>query len=142
VHLLSLTDIFVFKSITEREGDLEDVALIAQQADLDWEGIFEEIKTQEDRTDRFFSFAVLDTIDVLEERYDIVAPITDRLVSYCLENALLVSLEEPKTIEDLREELDFPDHRIYNKLRQLEDDGLITVDRSGRLNRYLRADDS
>jgi hypothetical protein len=142
VHLLSLTDIFVFKSITEREGDLEDVALIAQQADLDWEGIFEEIKTQEDRTGRFFSFAVLDTIDVLEERYDIVAPITDRLVSYCLENALLVSLEEPKTIEDLREELDFPDHRIYNKLRQLEDDGLITVDRSGRLNRYLRADDS
>ena len=141
VHLLSLTDIFVFKSITEREGDLEDVALIAQQADLDWEGIFEEIKTQEDRTGRFFSFAVLDTIDVLEERYDIVAPITDRLVSYCLENALLVSLENPKTIEDLREELDFPDHRIYNKLRQLEEDGQITVDRSGRLNTYQRVGD-
>jgi DNA-binding transcriptional ArsR family regulator len=138
VHLLSLTDIFVFKSITEREGDLEDVALIAQQADLDWEGIFEEIKTQEDRTGRFFSFAVLDTLDILEERYDIVAPITDRLVSYCLENALLVSLAEPKTIEDLREELDFPDHRIYNKLRQLEADGQITVDRSGRLNSYQR----
>ena len=138
VHLLSLTDIFVFKSITEREGDLEDVALIAQQADLDWEGIFEEIKTQEDRTGRFFSFAVLDTLDVLEERYDIVAPITDRLVSYCLENALLVSLDEPKTIEDLREELDFPDHRIYNKLRQLEEDGQITVDWSGWLNTYQR----
>ncbi|MEF8826166.1 MAG: transcriptional regulator, partial [Halapricum sp.] len=141
VHLLSLTDIFVFKSITEREGDLEDVALIAQQADLDWGGIFEEIKTQEALTGRFFSFAVLDTIDVLEERYDIVAPITDRLVSYCLENALLVSLENPKTIEDLREELDFPDHRIYNKLRQLEEDGQITVDRSGRLNTYQRVGD-
>jgi hypothetical protein len=140
VHLLSLTDIFVFKSITEREGDLEDVALIAQQADLDWEGIFEEIKTQEDLTGRFFSFAVLDTLDVLKERYDIVAPITDRLVSYCLENALLVSLEDPKTIEDLREELDFPDHRIYNKLRQLEEDGQITVDRSGRLNTYQRVE--
>ena len=55
-----------------------------------------------------FSFAVLDILDVLKERYDIVAPITDRLVSYCLENALLVSLEDPKTIEDLRKELDFP----------------------------------
>ncbi|WP_114577238.1 DUF6036 family nucleotidyltransferase [Saliphagus sp. LR7] len=138
VHLLSLTDIFVFKSITEREGDLEDVALIAQQADLDWEGIFEEIKTQEDRTGRFFSFAVLDTLDVLEQRYDIVVPLTDRLVSYCLEKALLLSLDEPKTIEDLREDLDFPDHRIYNKLRQLEEDGRITVDRSGRLNTYQR----
>jgi len=89
VHLLSLTDIFVFKSITEREGDLEDAALIARQADLDWEDIFQEIQTQEDRTGQFFSFAVLDTIDVLDERHDIVAPITDRLVSYCLENCLL-----------------------------------------------------
>lgn len=136
VHLLSLTDIFVFKSITEREGDLEDVALITRQADLDWGGIFEEIKTQEDITGRFFSFAVLETFDVLEDRYDIVAPITDRLVSYCLENALLVTLEEPKTIEDLRDELDFPDHQIYNKLRKMEEDGQVTVDRSGRLNTY------
>ena len=140
VHLLSLTDIFVFKSITEREGDLEDAALIARQADLDWESIFQEIKTQEDRTGQFFSFAVLDTLDVLDERHDIVAPITDRLVSYCLENALLVSLDAPKTIEDLREELDFPDHRIYNKLRKLEEEGQITVDRSGRLNTYQRAE--
>ena len=139
VHLLSLTDIFVFKSITEREGDLEDVALIARQADLDWESLFEEITAQEDRTGQLFSFAVLDTLDILEERHGIVAPITDRLVSYCLENALLVSLESPKTIEDLREELDFPDHRIYNKLRTLEEEGQITVDRSGRLNTYQRA---
>lgn len=136
VHLLSLTDIFVFKSITEREGDLEDVALIARQTDLDWGGIFEEIKTQEDVTGRFFSFAVLDTLDVLDDRYDIVAPITDRLVSYCLENALLVTLNEPKTIEDLRDELDFPDHQIYNKLRKMEENGQVTVDRSGRLNTY------
>jgi hypothetical protein len=140
VHLLSLTDIFVFKSITEREGDLEDVALIARQADLDWESILQEIKTQEDRTGQFFSFAVLDTLDVLDERHNIVAPITDRLVSYCLENALLVSLEGAKTIEDLREELDFPDHRIYNKLRKLEEEGQITVDRSGRLNTYQRTE--
>ena len=138
VHLLSLTDIFLFKSITEREGDLEDVALIAKQASLDWDGIFEEIKTQERLTDQLFSFAVLDTLDILAERYDIVAPIKRELVSYCLENALLVSLETPKTIEDLRTELDFPDHRIYNKLRQLEDDSQISVDRSGRLNTYQR----
>ncbi|KAB7519465.1 DUF6036 family nucleotidyltransferase [Halosegnis rubeus] len=140
VYLLSLTDIFVFKSITEREGDLEDAALIARQADLDWESILQEIKTQENRTGQFFSFAVLDTLDVLDERHNIVSPITDRLVSYCLENALLVSLDAPKTIEDLREELDFLDHQIYNKLRKLEEEGQVTVDRSGRLNTYQRAD--
>ena len=105
--------------------------MIGKQTDLDWKEIFEEIKIQEARTGQFFSFAVLDTLDVLDERHDIVAPITERLVSYCLENALLVSLETPKTIEDLREELDFPDHRIYNNLRKLEEEGEIIVDRSG-----------
>lgn len=97
---LSLTNIFVFKSITEPEGDLEDAALIARQANLDWESILQEITTQQDRTIQFFSFAVLNTIDVFDERHNIVGSITDRLVSYCLENALLVSLDDPKTIED------------------------------------------
>lgn len=48
VYLLSLTDIFVLKSITEREGNLEDTALIARQVDLDWESIFQETTTHED----------------------------------------------------------------------------------------------
>jgi len=140
VHLLLLTDIFLFKSITDREGDLEDNALIARQSDLDWQAMFDEIQRQEEVTKRLFSFSVLDTLDLLEERYQIQTPIHDRLVSYCLENALLLSLEKPKTIRDLREELDFPDHRIYNKLRSLEDSGEINVDRSGKLNRYTAAE--
>jgi len=114
---------------------------MTQQADLNWEGIFEEIKTQEDLTWRFFSIGVFDTLDVLEEQYDIVAPITDRLVPSWLENALLVSLADPKAIEDLRKDLDFPDHRIYNKHRQLEEDGQITVDRTGRLIRTSESTD-
>jgi len=143
LHLLSLTDIFLFKAITDREGDLEDAALLVRQGDIDWNEVFEEIQTQEELTDRYFSFSVLDTLDLLVDRYDIEVPIHDRLVSYCLENALLVSLEEPKTIRNLRDELDFPDHRIYNKLRKLEESDRISVDRTGKLNRYeLAADDS
>lgn len=69
-------------------------------------------------------------------REGIQAPIQQRLVSYCLEIALLLTLKESKTIRDLREELDFPDHRIYNKLRKLEEEGQIEVDRIGKLNRY------
>lgn len=138
VHLLSLTDIFVFKSVTEREGDLEDAALIARQGEVDWQKLLEEIETQEDVTDQYFSFAVLDTLDLLVERYGIAVPIRARLASYCLENALILSLEGPKTIEDLRKEVDFPDHQIYNKLRKLEEEGTVEVDRSGRLNTYIR----
>ena len=138
VHLLSLTDIFVFKTVTEREGDLEDAALIAQQGAVDWQQVLEEVETQESVTDQYFSFAVLDTLDLLVERYGIDVPIRDRLASYCLENALALTLDEPKTIEDLRDEVDFPDHQIYNKLRKLEENGTVEVDRSGRLNTYIR----
>ena len=79
---------------------------------------------------------MLDTLDLLADRYGIEAPIRSRLASYCLEHALLLTLDEPKTIKDLREELDFPDHQIYNKLRKLEQEGAIDVDRSGTLNAY------
>lgn len=136
LHLVSLTDIFLFKSVTEREGDLEDAALVTRRTSIDWESLFDEIRRQEELTGQYFSFAVLDTMDVLKEREGIDPPIHRRLVSYCLENALLVSLENPKTIEDLRAELDFPDHQIYNKLRKLEDENEIVVDRTGTLNEY------
>ena len=140
LHLLSLTDIFVFKAVTDREGDLEDAALIARQGAVDWQQVLDEIERQEDRTDQYFSFAVLDTLDLLAERYGIDAPIRSQLASYCLEHALLLTLTEPKTIKDLREELDFPDYQIYNKLRKLEDDGVIDVDRSRTLNTYQAGD--
>lgn len=140
LHLLSLTDIFVFKAVTEREGDLEDAALIARQGAVDWDQVLSEISVQEEDGGQYFSFAVLDTVDLLVERYKIDVPIRSRLASYCLEHALLLLLEEPKTINDLREEVSFPDHQIYNTLRKLEDDGLIEVDRSGPLNSYRTVD--
>jgi len=141
LHLLSLTDIFVFKAVTDREGDLEDAALIARQGTVDWQQVMDEIERQEEQADQYFSFAVLDTLDLLADRYGIEAPIRSRLASYCLEHALLLTLDEPKTIADLREELDFPDHQIYNKLRKLEQEGAIDVDRSGRLNAYQAVTD-
>ncbi|MDY6789201.1 MAG: transcriptional regulator, partial [Candidatus Nanohaloarchaea archaeon] len=129
-----------FKAITEREGDLEDCALIARQGAVDWNQIMDEIEEQERKTERYFSFAVLDTLDMLVDRYGIEVPIRERLASYCLENALILTLEDSKTIDDLREELDFPDHQIYNKLQKLEEAGKIEVDRSGKLNRYQKLD--
>jgi len=139
VALLSPTDIFLFKAITDREGDLEDVAVIIRQGAVEWEQMLDELETQEDIVGQYFSFSVLDTVELLDDRYDIDVPIHQRLVSRCLENALLVTLEEPKTIHDLRDEFDFPDHRLYNTLRKLEEEGVIEVDRTGKLNTYKLA---
>lgn len=138
IHLLSPTDIFLFKSITDREGDLEDASLVARHADINWKELFNEIKKQEQITGQYISFAVLDTLDLLAERYNIHTPIHNQLISYCLERALILSLDKTKTVKELRKELKFPQHQIYNKLRKLEREGKIKVERSGRLNQYTR----
>lgn len=138
VGLLSLEDIFVFKSITDREGDLEDVAAVVRKSELDWGAAFDEIISQEENLDSLVSFSVLDTVEILGDHYSIDLPIKTDLVSHCLEKAIFVVIheEEGATIKEFRESLDFADHRIYNKLRELEEEGSIEVDRSGKLNEY------
>lgn len=137
LRLFSLTDILLFKSITDREGDIEDVALIVKNEEVKWNDALDEMKRQEDIEGKYFSFSVLDTLDVLEERENIEIPVKEKLVSHTLTRALLLTLKDgEKTIKDLREELDFPDYRIYNKLRELEKENKIKVDRSGKLNSY------
>ncbi|MFW5946827.1 MAG: helix-turn-helix domain-containing protein [Candidatus Natronoplasma sp.] len=136
LNLVSLTDIFLFKSVTDREGDLEDAALIMEQGEVDWDLLMEEIKRQERIGEKIFSFSVLTTLDILKERYDLESPLKSKLSSHCLEKALLLSLEEEKTTKELKKEVDFPAHQIYNKLRKLEDEGKIEVDRESGINKY------
>ncbi len=136
IRLISPTDMFLFKAVTNRAGDLEDAALIVRSGEVDWGSLLEEIERQEEITGKHLSFPVLDTLDLLSERYGIEVPVHGKLESHCLERALMVTLEEPKTIKDLREEMDFPEHQIYNKLRKLEEEDRIEVDRSGKLNEY------
>ena len=136
INQISLTDIFLFKSVTDRAGDLEDAALIARTGKVDWDAVLEEIKEQEEITGKHLSFPVLDTLDLLSERDGIETPAEKELEDICLGKALILTLEQPKTIKDLRKELDFPEHQIYNKLRKLEDEGVIKVDRSKKLNLY------
>jgi hypothetical protein len=137
VYLLSPTDISLLKCVTEREGDMEDVGVMVKKGEMDWKALMKEIEEQERATGTFFSFSVLDTVEILEERSGIKIPVMKKLCSYCLEKALLISLVEPKTIKELKKEVEFPEHLIYNKLKKLEKEGKIKVDRAGKLNRYV-----
>ena len=138
VRLLSLTDVFLLKCVTEREGDVEDASVIVKRGGVDWSDLMEELEMQEKATGIFFSFSVLDMVEILEERMNIKIGAKRRLISYCLERALLVALEKPKTIKELKKELEFPEHLIYNKLKKMEKEGRIEVDRNGKLNLYRR----
>ena len=129
VNLLSPEAIFIFKSMTEREGDLEDVRVLALKYPLDWGRVLSEIKRQEEISKKTFSFSLLDTLEVLEGRYGIHSPITKRLRFHCIKKGILLALSEPRTISELRKFVDFPRYVIENALRDLEKENRIMVDR-------------
>lgn len=76
VGLISPEDIFLFKSVTEREGDLDDMARLAERG-LDWRTILEECVFQSGEVILEGYLAV--RLQELEEQKGIVSPIKSEL---------------------------------------------------------------
>lgn len=75
LSILSLEDIFVFKSITQREGDIEDSSEIVKKG-IDWNIILKEITGQINHSNIEVWITFLnERLDVLDERYSIKSPI-------------------------------------------------------------------
>ena len=75
LYVLSKEDIFVFKSITEREGDIEDSAKIVEQG-VDWKIIKNELQSQIKKTGTHIWITYLNQrLDKLDEEYDLKSPI-------------------------------------------------------------------
>lgn len=129
VNLLSPEAIFIFKSISEREGDLEDVKALSLKYPLDWNRIFSEIKRQEEKSGKTFSFALLDTLEILEERWGISPPITKKLRFHCIKRGILLSLKKPRTINELRKFVDFPRYMLEKALSDLERENKVRIER-------------
>jgi len=85
VYLCSNEDIFVFKSFTEREGDLQDCISLAEKG-LDWNNVIHELQTQIQHSgedvwitwigerldllvDKGLNIPVMDQIDKLRDTY-------------------------------------------------------------------------
>ena len=72
INLISPEDIFLFKSVTEREGDLDDMARLAERG-LDWKAILEECTLQSG--DVILEGYLAVRLQELEEQKGIVSPI-------------------------------------------------------------------
>lgn len=67
IHACSPEDIFVFKSITEREADLDDLDLLATRG-LDWKIIQTEMEWQRENSDRTWTVLFHDRLQELADR--------------------------------------------------------------------------
>jgi hypothetical protein len=95
LRLLSLEDVFLLKSITEREGDIEDMAIIVRHGGgLNWNMILETYFKEEKRIKQHLCFKILDNIEILQEREKITIPIHNPLLRHCIDIGILQSVSK------------------------------------------------
>ncbi|WP_456473759.1 hypothetical protein [Candidatus Pyrohabitans sp.] len=79
VGIASSSDIFLFKSITEREGDLEDMLALVR-AGIDSEALLQEVETQRKLLGTEVWLTYLNAkLDELEEKYGVTLPVKERI---------------------------------------------------------------
>ena len=80
LFICSLSDIFLFKSMTERIGDLEDCFNMAAEYELDWDAILEEAKRQSVGDCGVWITWITNRMEILSER-KVRIPILERMIS-------------------------------------------------------------
>ena len=78
VRLLSMEDVFLMKSVTEREGDLEDMSKIAQSG-IDWDTIVEECDWQSRKTGRIWENSVCQSLEDLRLKHGVASPVEKKI---------------------------------------------------------------
>jgi len=132
VHLVSLEDIFLFKTVAGRTDDIEDLFTL-QQTGLDFETMETEIDTQvELRGEAMFVTVINESLIDLEERFGATTPINDgiadRTARIYRELELLGSFDRQTTIDRLGEHTDLGRDELTELLRGLEDREVIRWD--------------
>lgn len=119
VNFVKPEDIILFKAITDRDGDLDDIAAIIRRESPDWKFFLSELGRQHDKSERLFCLDVLDTMELLEKMESIVIPVKQKLVNLCLEKGILYLAGKPVSVKEIMKKMDFPELTIRNKISQL-----------------------
>ncbi len=77
-RLLSMEDVFLMKGVTEREGDLQDMATIAEHG-MKWETIAKECDWQSKRSGRIWENSVCNSLKELKAKYRITSPVEKKI---------------------------------------------------------------
>ena len=119
--VMSNEDIFLLKSITDREGDVYDMIQLAKAGGFRWQIVLEELYEQEERIKARFCLGLLDSVEIIQERANIKAPFYNKLVNHCIDHAILdaVSRWKVRTLPQIKKLVDYPDYRLRNRIQKL-----------------------
>lgn len=139
-RFLSKEDIFLLKSVTDREGDIEDMGTIAESG-IDWNVIAEECELQASRSGVLWEDALCSRLIDLREGRGVASPIEKiicRMADQKLLDLWIVNRvrEGINTVKDLVEEGGEPEHVIRRAIARLVQRRVLMVDRSVKPRRF------
>lgn len=141
VLIASKEDLFLFKGITEREADLDDMRILAQSG-LNWEIISQECKSQSEVSGVCWEDALYQNLLDLKAEYGIESPIEKPLRKVAerkiIETTLLGQIQKGNhTVQSIAKEIKEPQSFIRGELKRLADRGLIRIDRSNKPRKFF-----
>jgi len=141
VSITSKEDVFLFKGITEREADLDDMRILAESG-LDWNVINQECQSQSEISGVSWEDALYQNMLALKTKYNIDSPIEKPLRAVAerkiIETTLLREIErENNTVKSIAQKIKEPQSFIRTELKRLANKGLITVDKAHKPHKFL-----
>lgn len=133
--IMSNEDIFLLKSVTDREGDIYDMIQLAKAGGFDWRVVLNELYGQELETGMHFCMRLLDSVEAVEKKAKIRAPFYNHLVNHCIDQAILESIRRWKaaTLKQIKELVDYPDYRLRSRIEKLVRQGKLVKKKGGEL---------
>jgi hypothetical protein len=140
VLIASKEDLFLFKGITEREADLDDMRILAQSG-LNWGIISQECKSQSEASGVCWEDALYQNLIDLKAKYGIAAPIEKPLLKAAerkvIETTLIRQIQKGNcTVRSIAQEVKEPQNFVREELKLLVNKGLITTDRSNKPHKF------
>ena len=135
LSIASKEDIFLFKGITGREADLNDMRLLAESS-LDWQVIQNECVYQSNTSGRIWEDALLQNLIDLRKRYNIRSPIEKKLRKIAEEklgeDLIVRSIADGlATIKSISQAKNLPYHLVREYAKKMEEKGLLKFDKTG-----------
>ena len=140
VLMASKEDIFLFKGITEREADLEDMRILSE-AGLNWDLINQECQSQSTASGVPWEDALYQNLLDLKTKYSIESPIEKTLRKAAerkiIETTLFREIENGnKTVKTIARTIKEPPSFVRTELKRLANKGLISIDKTHKPHKF------
>lgn len=145
VRLLSKEDIFLLKSVTDRERDLEDMKTVAESSP-NWKTIDNECRWQTAHSNRTWEDDLCNRLQELKANYGITSPIQKRICKVAdekvLEEGIKLQLRKgTNTVKDIAREIGEPESTVRKALAGLVEKRIVSVHRSKKPHEFAMKTD-